>query len=73
MLFGGPTKPLKGSFRRTFFASVIPSVMRKKDDGSVFPSMIESPPNCFSRAIAIACLAGKFAQSRTGKRMWQWK
>jgi hypothetical protein len=40
--------PGKGSFPRALFASIVPSVMRENADRSVFPSVIELPPNCFS-------------------------
>jgi hypothetical protein len=45
-------KSSKGPFPLAVLASVIPSVMRENADGSVFPSVIEPPPNSFSRAIA---------------------
>jgi hypothetical protein len=41
-----------GSFPRVLFKSVIPSVMRENADESVFQSVIEPPPDYFSRAIA---------------------
>jgi hypothetical protein len=43
---------VQGSFPRALFASVVPFVMRENADRSVFPSMIEPPPNCFSCVIA---------------------